>query len=81
MEYLGKLECKRGTLVQEHVQECAYACLDSELTYEKKHEFNIGSELGFLNNRINVTFDLFWRNNFDLIGPIATQGIGGQVVR
>ena len=54
---------------------------NSELTYEKKHEFNIGSELGFLNNRINVTFDLFWRNNFDLIGPIATQGIGGQVVR
>ena len=54
---------------------------NSQLTYEKKHEFNIGSELGFLNNRINVTFDLFWRNNFDLIGPIATQGVGGQVIR
>ncbi len=54
---------------------------NSELTYEKKHEFNIGAELGFLKNRINVTFDLFWRNNFDLIGPMATQGIGGQVVR
>ena len=54
---------------------------NSQLTYEKKHEFNIGSELGFLNNRINVTFDFFWRNNFDLIGPIATQGVGGQVIR
>ena len=37
--------------------------------------------MGFLNNRINVTFDFFWRNNFDLIGPIATQGVGGQVIR
>lgn len=54
---------------------------NSKLTYEKKHEFNVGSELGFFNNRINVTFDLFWRNNFDLIGPIATQGGGGQIVR
>lgn len=54
---------------------------NSNLTYEKKHEFNVGSELGFFNNRINVTFDLFWRNNFDLIGPIATQGGGGQIVR
>ena len=54
---------------------------NSDLTYEKKHEFNIGTELGFLKNRINVTFDLFWRNNFDLIGPMATQGVGGQVIR
>lgn len=54
---------------------------NSNLTYEKKHEFNIGLEAGFLRNRINVALDLYWRNNYDLIGPVATQGIGGEIVR
>ncbi|MGN1254250.1 MAG: SusC/RagA family TonB-linked outer membrane protein [Prevotella sp.] len=54
---------------------------NADLTYEKKHELNLGLDLGFLNNRINTTFDIFWRNNYDLIGPTATQGIGGEVVR
>ena len=38
------------------------------LTYEKKHELNIGLDLGFLANRINVAFDWYTRNNYDLIG-------------
>lgn len=50
---------------------------NSELTYEKKHELNIGVDLGFIDNRINVSADWYKRNNFDLIGPIYTQGIGG----
>lgn len=54
---------------------------NSDLTYEKKHEFNLGTDLGFVNNRINVTFDIFWRNNYDLIGPEATEGTGGQIIR
>ena len=54
---------------------------NSELTYEKKNEFNLGFEAGFLNDRINVAFDMYWRKNFDEIGPVATQGIGGQVIR
>lgn len=52
---------------------------NSELTYEKKHEFNIGVETGFLNNRINFAIDWYKRNNFDLIGIVNTQGVGGQV--
>ncbi|MCM1109120.1 MAG: SusC/RagA family TonB-linked outer membrane protein [Clostridium sp.] len=51
---------------------------NSELTYEKKHEFNVGLDLGFLKNRINLTMDWYTRNNYDLIGPIYTQGVGGQ---
>ncbi len=47
------------------------------LTYEKKHELNIGVEAGFFDNRVNVVFDWYKRNNYDLIGPITTQGIGG----
>lgn len=54
---------------------------NSELTYEKKHEFNLGADLGFLNNRLNVTFDIYWRNNYDLIGLINTPGVGGTILK
>ena len=50
---------------------------NSELSYEKKHEFDLGVDLGFLYNRINLVFDWYFRNNFDLIGLIRTQGVGG----
>lgn len=50
-----------------------------DLTYEKKHELNIGVDLGFLNNRINVQFDWYRRNNFDLIGMRTTNGTKGTV--
>ncbi|MBE8719792.1 SusC/RagA family TonB-linked outer membrane protein [Sphingobacterium pedocola] len=52
---------------------------NEELTYEKKHELNIGTSMGFLDNRINVEFDWFKRNNFDLIGVVNTQGLGGTI--
>ncbi|MCQ2325267.1 MAG: SusC/RagA family TonB-linked outer membrane protein [Paludibacteraceae bacterium] len=52
---------------------------NSELTYEKKHELNITTELGFIDNRINLEFSYYLRNNFDLIGYVNTQGTGGQI--
>ena len=52
-----------------------------ELTFEKKHEFNLGLELGFLNNRINFTGDWYKRNNYDLIAVTNTQGIGGELTK
>ena len=51
---------------------------NSDLTYEKKNEFDLGVDFGFLLNRINVVFDWFTRNNFDLIGRIRTEGVGGE---
>lgn len=54
---------------------------NSELTYEKKHEFNIGIDAGFLRNRINVSADYFRRNNYDLIAPINTAGVGGTTLK
>ena len=48
-----------------------------DLTYEKKHELNVGVDLGFLNNRINVVSDYYVRNNYDLIGEVFTTGEGG----
>ena len=52
---------------------------NSSLTYEKKHELNIGADMGFANNRINLVVDWYKRNNFDLIGDVTTQGIGGII--
>lgn len=56
-----------------------YNFANSELTYEKKYELNIGLDLGFLNNRINLNADGYMRNNFDLIGYTMTEGVGGAV--
>ena len=49
------------------------------LTYEKKHELNLSVEAGLFDNRVNVAADWYTRNNFDLVGPVTTQGIGGKV--
>lgn len=52
---------------------------NTDLTYEKKKELNLGLEAGFIDNRINFTMDWYTRDNYDLIGVLNTQGIGGQV--
>ena len=49
---------------------------NSDLTYEKKREFNVGLDLGFIDNRINLTMDAYWRRNSDLIGYANTQLFG-----
>jgi TonB-linked SusC/RagA family outer membrane protein len=52
---------------------------NSDLTWEKLYEVNIGADLSFFHNKIDVTMDWYKRNIFDLIGPIVTSGLGGQV--
>ena len=55
---------------------------NTELTYEKKREFNIGADLGFMpGSRINVSADVYFRDNYDLIGEIYTQGVGGVTMK
>jgi TonB-linked SusC/RagA family outer membrane protein len=54
---------------------------NSELTYEKKHEFNIGTDIGLFKNRMNVAVDYYTRSNFDLIGLVYTQGVGGEIAK
>ncbi|MDO5571881.1 MAG: TonB-dependent receptor, partial [Bacteroidales bacterium] len=58
-----------------------YDLENAQLTYEKKHEFNIGADMGFFDNRINLGVDWYKRNNFDLIGDVTTQGIGGSIIK
>lgn len=51
---------------------------NSELTWEKQHETNLGLDLGLWNNRITLNTDLYLRKGFDLIDYVETSGIGGQ---
>ena len=67
---------------QSEMQETAIELVNianTELTYEKKKEFNFGFDAGFLRNRLNLNFDIYWRNNYDLIGYTQTQGCGGFI--
>ena len=54
---------------------------NQDLTYEKKHEVNFGIEAGMYDNRVNFVLDWYRRNNYDLIGPVTTQGIGGELTK
>ncbi len=53
---------------------------NSELTWEKMYELNIGANLALF-NKIDLTIDWYRRNSFDLIGSLNTSGIGGQFVK
>ncbi|MCY4780761.1 SusC/RagA family TonB-linked outer membrane protein [Sphingobacterium sp. UT-1RO-CII-1] len=51
---------------------------NSELTWEKMKEFNLGIDMTLINNKINLTVDIYDRRNYDLLGSIQTSGIDGQ---
>ncbi|MDQ8053024.1 MAG: SusC/RagA family TonB-linked outer membrane protein [Pedobacter sp.] len=51
---------------------------NSELTWEKQYEANIGLDMGLLQNRLTASIDYYNRRGFDLIGSIRTSGIGGE---
>jgi TonB-linked SusC/RagA family outer membrane protein len=54
---------------------------NSDLTWEKKYETNIGVDLGLFQNRLNFTVDAYSRKSLDLISLIRTSGIGGEAVK
>lgn len=54
---------------------------NAQLTWEKQYEANVGLDISFLNNRLNVTLDAYRRKGFDLIGAIRTPGIGGEAFK
>ncbi len=53
--------------------------MNSELTWEKQYEANIGLDLGLFRNRIRISTDVYKRNGFDLIAAIKTSGVGGEL--
>ena len=54
---------------------------NSELTWEKQYETNVGLDVGLMNEKVQLTLDGYLRNAFDLIGLIRTSGIGGEGVK
>jgi TonB-linked SusC/RagA family outer membrane protein len=54
---------------------------NSELTWEKQYELNVGLDIGLFNNRISITTDAYQRKGFDLIAAIRTSGIGGEMYK
>ena len=54
---------------------------NTELTWEKLKEANLGFDLTFFKDRVNLTVDLYQRNIYDLIGQIKTSGIGGEYTK
>jgi hypothetical protein len=51
---------------------------NTELTWEKLKEFNVGIDFGLKSQALNASFDFYIRDGFDLIGVVQTSGIGGQ---
>jgi TonB-linked SusC/RagA family outer membrane protein len=51
---------------------------NTDLTWEKQYEANIGLDFGLFNNRISVQAEAYKRNSFDLIAAIRTNAIGGE---
>ena len=54
---------------------------NSELTWEKLKEFNVGVDYGIFDNRITGTIDAYTRKSYDLIGVIQTSGVGGNAFK
>lgn len=51
---------------------------NSELTWEKSKDMDIGMDVTFFDNRLNMQVDYYRKNIFDLLGTLQTSGIGGQ---
>lgn len=54
---------------------------NSDLTYERTKELNLGLEVGLFNGRINTVVDVYFRKGIDLIDLIRTTGIGGEALK
>ncbi|WP_313515742.1 SusC/RagA family TonB-linked outer membrane protein [Sphingobacterium sp.] len=54
---------------------------NSDLTWEKQYETNIGLDATFSNRKYQVIIDFYNRNGFDLIGPMRISGIGGESIK
>lgn len=51
---------------------------NTELTWEKLKELNVGLDFGFDKAAISGSMNYYIRKAFDLIGTVQTSGIGGQ---
>lgn len=54
---------------------------NSDLTWEKLKEINVGVDFGIFQEKVTGTLDAYRRNAFDLIGVFQTSGIGGNAYK
>ncbi|MEO9475551.1 MAG: SusC/RagA family TonB-linked outer membrane protein [Cyclobacteriaceae bacterium] len=54
---------------------------NTELTWEKLREFNVGLDYSIFKSRVTGSFNYYIRQGFDLIGTVQTGGIGGQALK
>jgi TonB-linked SusC/RagA family outer membrane protein len=54
---------------------------NSDLTWEKLKEFNIGIDYGLFGKNVTGTIDAYRRNCYDLIGLFQTSGVGGNAFK
>ncbi|MFC0774621.1 SusC/RagA family TonB-linked outer membrane protein [Terrimonas alba] len=54
---------------------------NSDLTWEKNYQTNIGVDAGLFKGKVNVSLDVYQRKSFDLISLIKTGGIGGEPIK
>jgi TonB-linked SusC/RagA family outer membrane protein len=54
---------------------------NTNLTWEKLHEFNAGFDYAVHNSKISGTVDVYFRKAFDLIGIFQTSGVGGNAFK
>ncbi len=50
---------------------------NSDLHWEKTEAFNVGLDLGFLNNRINASIDWYYKKTNDMIMNMSLPGFSG----
>ncbi|MDC1105147.1 SusC/RagA family TonB-linked outer membrane protein [Prolixibacteraceae bacterium] len=54
---------------------------NSDLSWEKQYELNVGTEFSIWNNRVSGDFNYYKRNGFDLIGRYQSAGVGGKLFK
>lgn len=54
---------------------------NSDLSWQKQYELNLGTEFAILNNRISGDFNYYNRQGFDLIGNYQSSAIGGSLYK
>tara|TARA_B110000879_G_scaffold7459_1_gene9569 strand:+ start:3870 stop:7271 length:3402 start_codon:yes stop_codon:yes gene_type:complete len=54
---------------------------NSELTWEKSVEYNVGLDVGLYDNRVVLGIDTYYRDGKDLIDFVTSTGIGGQSIK
>ena len=58
-----------------------YSLQNSELSWEKVYETNLGLDLGLFKNRIYLSLDVYQKKSKDLIDYVRTSGIGGEFIK